>query len=60
MVFVGMLLTVLEGFQWLIPVYFLKLLSGFTATDDVGFGPLDMADIAGEVHSRRANAANLS
>ncbi len=34
-VFLGMLLSPPAGFQWLIPVYFLKLLVGFTAKEEL-------------------------
>ena len=35
MVVVGMYIGVPNGFEWLIPIYFLKLLSGFTAKENV-------------------------
>lgn len=35
MVCIGMMLSPPEGFQWVIPVYFLKLLVGFTAKEAV-------------------------
>ncbi len=35
MIFIGMALAPPAGFQWLIPVYFLKLLLGFTAKEAV-------------------------
>ncbi|MEO1065345.1 MAG: hypothetical protein AAFZ07_28345 [Actinomycetota bacterium] len=39
MVFIGMHLDPPDGFQWLIPVYFLKLLIGFTAREDTQAPP---------------------
>ena len=42
MIVIGLFLSPPTGFQWLLPVYFLKLLVGFTVKENIG----------GSVHDR--------